>query len=436
MYFISFDSRTLHRTRSCFVAIALVAACPSWHAAAKTQSAPERDTVDSRFFRPDALEGGIFAGGVLSMDRYQRAWTEASAARGVTLALRHRTLADRDAFAADYGFPEWAIGIQIADYSGTKLRKRPSPDWGLAQAVDYVSSPGAVVSLVGSFSRPLLRGERWSAGYSLEEGLAFCTRPYRTTDNVDNELTGSHLLLHFGASVYADVRLGRRWRLRGDLAFRHVSNGATDRPNKGLNAFVPTLTLQHDLDETDDPRPKPREKRRFHRYWFVHLDAGGGVHSLIEDWLRTQYGTPPGQPNYRTDRFTPHLVANVQLDVMRRYARRWATGVGLDFFILPYARELARLDAQTHPEARHSTLSWGVAAKHEAYYGPLSAYVHLGWYLRRHTGSMQQLDETPYYERVGLRYRLPFAPKTTVSVGIKAHRLKADFTEVGLGFEW
>ena len=49
---------------------------------------------------------------------------------------------------------------------------------------------------------------------------------------------------------------------------------------------------------------------------------------------------------------------------------------------------------------------------------------------------MQTFDETPYYERVGARWYLPMWKGASVHLGIKAHRLKADFTELGFGFEW
>ena len=111
-------------------------------------------------------------------------------------------------------------------------------------------APWTSLAVVGSFSRPFQRNSWGEWGYSIEEGLAFNTRPYNKKNNADNELTGSPLLFHFGASLYGELRLSSRFSLRADLAFRHVSNGATYRPNKGANMWQPTLALQYNLQHT------------------------------------------------------------------------------------------------------------------------------------------------------------------------------------------
>lgn len=161
-----------------------------------------------------------------------------------------------------------------------------------------------------------------------------------------------------------------------------------------------------------------------------------GMRTLIEDWISTQYGTAPSEADYRTEHFQRYAVANVQMDRIFRYAQRWATGVGADFFYLPYVQTLKNREAPNGENDKYSPWACGLALKHEAYYGDFSAYVHLGWYLHRRTGRMQTFDETPYYERVGARWHLPMWKGASVHLGIKAHRLKADFTELGFGYEW
>lgn len=375
-------------------------------------------------------EGGIAVGKVLEVDKWQKMWIHETGMRSVTLGLRHRTTPlDTDAFAADFGFPEWSLHLSIGDYSGVKMQKL-AKDWGEKLPVDYVSDMGTVIALYGAFSRPLWRSGRWQLGYQLEEGLAYNTRPYDPQRNVDNELTGSHLLLHFGASLYARFRLSPRWAVRADLAFRHVSNGATDRPNKGANALMPNLSVQYALDG-ELPLSSSGEARfaPFRPYWYGSFGVSVGGRTLLEEWLRTQYKAAPADPDYRTGDFRFYPTYNVQADLMRRYARRWASGVGIDFFYMPYVDRLRTLDGGDH-RYPHDRFSYGFAAKHEVFYGALSLYVSLGWYLHRDTGSQQPHDETPYYERVGLRYAPRALRGWSVGLGIKAHRTKADFTEI------
>lgn len=406
----------------------------------------------SSLSRIDVVEVGGSLGNVLVMDQYQRAWTSGTSLSNVIFSLRHRTLSDStDIFAHDYHYPTWGLSLQWANLSRAKMQKPASLAWGQLQPVDYASHPGHLLALVGSFSRPLQYCTWGEWGYSIEEGFAFNTRPYNKKDNADNELTGSPLLFHFGASIYGELRLSPRFSLRADLAFRHVSNGATYRPNKGANMWQPTLALQYELQHTSLRKGAMKSGIfsksspcfcQFTPHWFVHLEGNLGMRTLLEEWLRTQYQTSPTSPDYRTDHFKRYFVYNLQADVMRRYARRWAVGAGLDVFTLPYVDEL-RNYAPRHGEGRkYAPLSFGIALKHESYYQRLSSYVHVGCYLLRETGGLPSTDETPYYERVGLRYHfgnLSQASKhrgLTLSVGIKAHKLKADFAEIGIGWDF
>ena len=420
----------------------------------------------SSLSRIDAVEVGGSLGNVLVMDQYQRAWTSGTSLSNVIFSLRHRTLSDSaDIFAHDYHYPTWGLSLQWANLSRATMQKSASSAWGQLQPVDYASHPGHLLALVGSFSRPFQRSSWGEWGYSIEEGLAFNTRPYNKKNNADNELTGSSLLFHFGASLYGELRLSSRFSLRADLAFRHVSNGATYRPNKGANMWQPTLALQYELQHTSLRKGAMKSDVfehankdntmesgvfsksspyfcQFTPHWFVHLEGNLGMRTLLEEWLRTQYQTSPTSPDYRTDHFKRYFVYNLQGDVMRRYARRWAVGAGLDVFTLPYVDEL-RNYAPRHGEGRkYAPLSLGIALKHESYYQRLSSYVHVGYYLLRETGGLPSTDETPYYERVGLRYHFGNLSQAlkhrglTLSLGIKAHKLKADFAEIGIGWDF
>ncbi|RRD80894.1 acyloxyacyl hydrolase [Alloprevotella sp. OH1205_COT-284] len=398
---------------------------------------PERFGVADWFRRPVA-EVGISTGHVLAVDAYQRQWLQATPMRSVRFGLRHRTNCDEtDVFAAEYGYPEWGLTLSVGDYSGVKMQKRPSPDWGQLVPVDYVSDMGTLIALYGSFSRPVLRKGGRQLGYSLESGLAYNTRPYDRNGNIDNELTGSHLLFYFGATLYAACRLDERLSLRADLAFRHVSNGALDRPNKGSNALAPELTLQYDLDEARRlASVEGRSFRPFRPFWYGKATWSVGGRTLLEEWLRTQYGLSPDDPDYRKADFRLYPTYNLQLDCMRRYHRCRASGMGLDLFYIPYVERLKTLAAVVDPAARHHPFSVGLALKHEAFYERLSFYMSLGYYLFRRTGYLQPIDETPYYERVGLRYRLSRSKGMSLGVGVKAHKTKADFAEMSIGWEF
>lgn len=115
---------------------------------------------------------------------------------------------------------------------------------------------------------------------------------------------------------------------------------------------------------------------------------------------------------------------------MRRYARRWATGVGADVFYGTYASRVAEIDEKDGLTVRHSPWSVGVSVNHRAYFHRLSLEMAVGYYLFRHAGDNARQVETRYYERIGLHYSLPILKGITMGIDVKAHKTKADLTEI------
>lgn len=392
------------------------------------------------------LEMGLSVGNMLKMDIYQKLWLHQNRLQSWQVGWRWKTPSQQqDPFARAYHYPEWALQLSIGNFREVKMQKYPHPFWEQLQTVHYASDMGYLFSLYGQFSRPLWHHHKWTAGYALEEGLSWNTRPYNSYDNVDNELTGSALLIHFGASAWLSYQFAPRWTVRGDLAFRHVSNGATDRPNKGANWLAPTLTLQYALPTREKTTPSAIhflhqplfDQQQIPRYWYTEFSGSIGLKTLLEDWLVTQYQTAPDAHNYRTEHFQRYPIYSLQTAFMRRYATQWATGLGMDLFYLGYASQLRTY--AFNQNAAVSPWSLGLALKHEAFYHRWAMSIQLGYYLLRHTGQWSKGQETPYYERVALRYYFPLSfaarPRSLfLGLGIKAHSTKADFTELTLGY--
>jgi len=172
----------------------------------------------------------------------------------------------------------------------------------------------------------------------------------------------------------------------------------------------------------------------FERYWYLGFSLGVGAKVPLEDWQLTQFQTPQSSPDYRTDDFKLYAAYSLQMDVMRRYARRWASGVGIDLFYGSYADHVASLDAAQGYTDRHSPWSMGIAAKHEVFYHRLSLALSLGFYLHRQMGHQAKIIEKPYYERIGLKYEIPRLGGLSIGCMVKAHLTKADYTELTLSY--
>ena len=377
----------------------------------------------------------------MSMDKYTRQWIQGKQVYTLAAELTHTAIpSDSDAFAADYGYPTLSLGLTYDFNHGVTMHRYPSPDWGKAQEVNYMSVLGNALSVYGAFSRPLLRTRHWEAAYIFRMGLGFNTHKYNRQDAIDNELIGSYATIFFGAAVNLSYFFTPEWAVTAGIEYHHHSNGALYRPNKGENTWGPTLGVvyapahQTILAQQQNHRGNQKAWKGF---WYADIAAGLGAKTLLEDWQITQFQTDPEESDYRTEHFKIYPAFSLKVSFMRRYARRWASGIGADLFYGTYyhhVRDIERGGKLTHGTSTVSPWSVGLAARHTVFYHNLSLAMSLGFYLYRHMGLHAKEIEKPYYEQIGLHYSIPKWNDMHVGININAHLTKADFTEISVGF--
>lgn len=345
---------------------------------------------------------------------------------------------DSDAFAIDYNYPTLSLGINLALNNGVTMRRTADPAWGKAQMVDYDSHLGDIVTLYGSFLRPLLRRGRWQLDYNLRAGVGYGPYSYNNKDNIDNELIGSRFTIYFGAGFFASYQLSDNWALTGGVLYEHHSNGALARPNKGENHVGPMLGLKYTPYDKAIRQRSPLTAHhlplttQFHRYWYADVKVGVGGKTLLEDWQQTQFNTEPDDPDYRTEHFRFYLSYSAQAAIMYRYARRWASGIGADVYYGTYYRHVRDMDEAAGRTVSHSPWSIGISARHEVYFHQLSLDMALGFYLHRQMGAHAKEVEQPYYEQIGIFYTFPKLGNIKIGASVQAHRTKADLTELAV----
>lgn len=395
----------------------------------------------------------LMPGKVVKMDSWQRLWQKKTATTSIAAEVTYTPQpADSSAFARDYGYPTFAYGLKLS-LNDVTMHRSPHPAWGLAEEVDYDSRLGNIVTAYGTFTRPWLRSGRWTFDYMLGAGIGWGKHKYSKGNNIDNELTGSRFLIYFTAGTHAVFRVADHWGLKAGVEFYHHSNGALNRPNKGANVIGPMAGLVYQsgrkstsslslregsLDSFGNESNVVKSKGIYSRKnaeesgLFGSVSMGVGGKTLNEDWQLTQFRTPPDSARYRTGRFRFYTAYSAQADLMYRYARRWASGIGADLFYGTYADRVKELEGQGG--AKVSPWSVGVAVKHNAYYGRLSVNMSLGYYLYRHMGTNAKTIEKPYYERIGVFYAFPRLGGLSVGASVKAHLTKADLTEVVVSY--
>ncbi len=378
----------------------------------------------------------VLPGRVLVMDRYQGMWQKGKSNMAAGVEVGYTPLpADSDAFARDYDYPTVSLGLRYHWNHGVTMHRSQEYVGGTFQEADYDSRMGNAVSLYGTFSRPFFRNRHWTADYSLSFGTTYSPRKYNKENNVDNVLIGSRWLIYFGAGLHLAWHMADNWGLRAGLDYYHHSNGALNRPNKGANFVAPSLGVVYMpyYDEVTDGK-KRMPNRVFKPYWYWNLTAAAGAKTMEEDWKKTQYRTQAGQTDYRTEHFKLYAAYAFSADVMCRYRRRWASGLGVDVFYGTYASHVKQMDEEDGYDVKHSPWSVGIAAKHEVFWHQFSLSMALGVYVYRHMGRLADTLEKPYYERVGLHYTFRRLGGLQLGVNVKAHYLKADYTEVSLGW--
>ena len=247
------------------------------------------------------------------------------------------------------------------------MRRTADPAWGKAQMVDYDSHLGDIISVYGAFERPLWRSRRWQLAYLLRAGIGYGPHKYNRHNNIDNELIGSRYTIYIGGGLTATWQFSRDWALQAGLLYGHHSNGALNRPNKGENHVGPLVGVRYAPSHQAAAPASAPAAQPFSPYWYANLRLGVGGKTLLEDWQLTQFGTDPEAPRYRTDKFRFYMAYSAQVDLMWRYARRWASGIGADISYGTYADRVRDLDEAAGRSLPHSPWSFGLGLRHEAY---------------------------------------------------------------------
>lgn len=417
--------------RSFFLLFFLQTASLNGQAHPKTDTTATKPQHDGHAL---SVEAGFVPSHVLALDKYVRKWLKRKNSTAFYLQLNRSAIpGSGNNFDSDYNYPSLSAGIRLSLNHGVTMRRDADQNWGgHLTPVDYTSRLGNAITAYGLFSRPIVRTKRWEAGYQLGMGAGYFNKKYNQTDDIDNELIGSHLNIYFTAGIYCQYQITQQWAAKAGVDFAHHSNGALHRPNKGANYLGPFAALVFRPYQPHEPKAhKPNAHTPFKQYWITEFALGFGGKTLLEDWQRTQFRTPPDCPDYRTSRFPVYGAFSLQASLLYRYARRWASGIGLDVFYGDYAQKVARLDkAVGYTDEPHSPWSVGIALKHEVFYGNLSARMGIGWYLYRHMGVEAKDIERKYYERIGLFYTPPCLGGLSVGLSVNAHATKADFTEL------
>lgn len=387
----------------------------------------EKDSIRHWGFTVSVMKSEIIA-----LDKNQRKYLKEKENGSVALELNHINLpSDHDSYAKDYNYPSLSIGLRYTMNNRVRFHRTPDLAWDKIEEVPYDSRLGNTLSLYGTFQRAIHRNKHWETSYSLSGGVGYTNKWYNINNNIDNDFIGTPVLIYFGAGIHQTYRFAREWGVRASLEFVHHSNGALYRPNKGSNCVGPSVGIvYYPYYETFIREHDSFQSAPFKKFLYLDLTAGIGAKTLVEDWQITQFRTPKTDPNYRTGDFKRYATYSLQANLMYRYARRWASGIGIDAFYNTYAPHIEQLEQKEGNNIDCKPWSFGIAGKHETFFHNLSVNVALGTYLYRRMGSIDRELGGRIYERIGVNYSFPSLNGLKLGINVKAHTTKADFTEL------
>lgn len=410
--------------------LAALVSCFAWGQTGDTYSEKSKADSVSRI----GFSTYFNAGRMVAWDRHVKNLLTDDETYGVGLEMNIQTMPkDSCAYASDFRYPTLTLGVRYTFNNDVSMHRGVNSGLEEWQIADHDSRLGNTISLYFSFSRPIVRAKHWEVDYTLGFGLAYSDLAYNEYRDYDNEMIGTHINAYFNFGVHTTWHIFPQWGIRAGADFVHHSNGTLDRPNRGSNSLGPTLGLVYTPYYEELVNSYFRYDPPFKHYWYMNVTLGIGAKTLLEDWNYTQYTLEEGDEDYRTEKFKLYAAYSAQVDVMYRYQRRWASGIGIDLFYGTYYKHIEKLDANDGYYRTHSPWSLGVAGKHEIFFRNWSVPMEFGFYVFRKMGRYARKTEPPYYERIGVRYNMPKARNMYVGASLSAHAAKANFTEINVG---
>ena len=282
------------------------------------------------------------------------------------------------------------------------------PLLGLGLMTTTFNNPviGSPISLFGFVEIPFSkRTSRWNFSYALALGISFHFNPYDITKNPDNLMISSTYNAYLHTSVIAKYIVSKNWQLGLGIGYKHFSNGATKKPNAGINLVPIQFTMQYKIDNSLTSSLYQLPKFKPFTSFSIYTSSGMKQNN-------------PGE----------ELIYKNLTGVFLGYQFSYKYKIGLGFDLTYSSGGTHRVSNAT---AFSSNFSYGLYAGWEWYITDrLYLPINIGAYLHHNP---ENSESTLMYERIGVRY-LFFNRHFSVGPSLKAHAGTADFIEFNLGW--
>jgi Lipid A 3-O-deacylase (PagL) len=330
--------------------------------------------------------------------------------------------------ASQEWLPTWEVGIQCQ----TRGRKNwhvahryPALGVSVLRIQTGATRHEAAWAILPHLDLPLVRRPAWALNFRVATGIARVNRPYETFDWTGSNALGSRWNNCTAFRLGARVRLSPNWLLEAGGGLTHLSNGAYELPNFGINLPGLYATALYARAGSGHFNVQKKEVRRAARHtegrrWGAWLQwSGSQVEYLVLDGPKHTIRAYSGALTWRVHDFNVLSLAYER----ERHAGVYAWGLHNGYFP---DRASAERGATRH----------AVVLGDEFRFGDISVLLQVG----RHVGpsSYNQWVLTRTYSRLSARYylpiRLPGGTRLYGGVGLKAYKGVAEYIGLQVGF--
>ncbi len=305
-----------------------------------------------------------------------------------------RTVFSEDSWQSTFNYPEIGLGLYYGTFGNKNIY-------------------GAGLAFFPYINYNIYRSNRITLQNRVSMGLGYVNHPFDIDDNPYNSIFSSHLNIYIRLGLLFDYRINKNFSLSASGALTHLSNGATKKPNHGINTITTSIGTKYHFNSKNTPSVRKTKPELSHKREVL---IGG-------NFGRSQ-----------SNRYNNQKYWNTSINIQHLWYlnKKRALGLGFDQFYtesIPFAwMEFANGEL---PEDLNSSYYWinGLYASYNVFLGKTTLYVNIGKYL--HT--KMKPPET-IYPRIGIRHYL--GNHLIANFSVKASFFRAEFLEFGLGYRF
>lgn len=302
-----------------------------------------------------------------------------------------------------YGLNEWE-------------RRYNYPDWGFSVAYQNLHEEhlGQVFSAYGHYNWYFFKR---NLVFTLGQGIAYNDNPYDRETNDYNSAYGTHILSSTYFKLgYVKENLWKGLGVFAGLSFIHYSNGNLRAPNTSTNTLAANVGLSYQFDQENFPE---------------YIVADDPLGSSYAQPLKFNFVFRMGANESDVIGLGQHPFYVFSSYVDKRISFKSSFQAGVDFFVLPFQKDLIEYRSIAYPEdglsGDEDYKRLGIFVGYELRLNRNAIGAQLGYY-----AYFPYEFENRVYNRLALK-RYFFDDRFFAVISVKSHWAKAEGIEFGIG---